>query len=124
MDCRSGLLGEFGNHRLLRPDALPRKSLLKSILNKFHNGPNTEEWKSVSDTEYVAEMTDTLMSWPIPESAVTVRKLRDRALQFIAENSDVSVVEALIPGMVVALADLEARIAIAEAGLSAEKFEA
>ncbi|MBH5141029.1 hypothetical protein ACWGK5_30495 [Rhodococcus qingshengii] len=78
----------------------------------------------MSDTEYVAEMTDTLMSWPIPESAVTVRKLRDRALQFIAENSDVSVVEALIPGMVVALADLEARIAIAEAGLSAEKFEA
>ncbi|MEI4741732.1 hypothetical protein [Rhodococcus erythropolis] len=78
----------------------------------------------MSDAEYVAEMTETLMSWPIPESAVAVRKLRDRALQFIAENPDVSMVEALIPGMVVMLADLEARITNTEAGPSANQPEA
>lgn len=78
----------------------------------------------MSDAEYVAEMTETLMSWPIPESSVAVRKLRDRALQFIAENPDVSMVEALIPGMVVTLADLEARIAMTEAGPSANQPEA
>ncbi|MCW0191941.1 MAG: hypothetical protein OJJ55_11625 [Rhodococcus sp.] len=66
---------------------------------------------AVNDAEYVESMTEAVMGWPLPDSAVAVRKARDRALELITENSDVSLVEAIIPGLVVALANLEARVA-------------
>lgn len=71
----------------------------------------------MNDAEYVESMTEAVMGWPLPESAVAVRRVRGRALELIAENSDVSLVEAIIPGLVVALANLEARVAMLESSL-------
>jgi len=65
----------------------------------------------VNDAEYVASMTETMMAWPIPDTAIAARALRQRVLESIAENPDVSVVEAILPGLVVAFANLEAHVA-------------
>ena len=69
---------------------------------------------SVNDAEYVERMTEAAMGWPLPDSAVAVRRARERALESIADNPDVSLVEAILPGLVVALANLEARVAMIE----------
>jgi hypothetical protein len=72
----------------------------------------------VNETEYVESMTEAVMGWPLPDSAVAVREARERALELIAENSDISLVEAILPGLVVAVANLEARVAIIESSLA------
>lgn len=72
----------------------------------------------MNDAEYVASMTEAVMGWPLPDSAVGVREARERALELIAENSDISLVEAILPGLVVAVANLEARVAIIESSLA------
>ncbi|MCQ4129018.1 hypothetical protein NOU13_31430 [Rhodococcus erythropolis] len=69
----------------------------------------------MNDAEYVESMTEAVMGWPLPDSAVAVRRARGRALELIADNSDISLVEAILPGLVVALANLEARVAMIEA---------
>lgn len=69
---------------------------------------------AVNDAEYVESMTEAVMGWPLPDSAVAVRRARERALESIADNPDVSLVEAILPGLVVALANLEARVAMIE----------
>ena len=68
----------------------------------------------MNDVEYVESMTEAVMEWPLPDSAVAVRRARERALESIADNPDVSLVEAILPGLVVALANLEARVAMIE----------
>jgi hypothetical protein len=73
---------------------------------------------AVNETEYVESMTEAVMGWPLPDSAVAVREARERALELIAENSDISLVEAILPGLVVAVANLEARVAIIESSLA------
>lgn len=65
----------------------------------------------MSDADYLADVRAEIMAWPLPDTAVAVRKLRDRAIGHIVENPDTSVVEAFVPGMFVTLAHFEARLA-------------
>lgn len=68
----------------------------------------------MDEAAYVLEMTETMMEWPIPDAAQAVEDLRGHVIRAITENPDLSVVEAIIPGLVVVLGALEARIVALE----------
>jgi len=70
----------------------------------------------MDDDEYVTFMADTVSRWPIDASATSVDRLVERSMEMIRESTDVSLIEAIVPQLVITLGEMESRIVALETG--------